>query len=259
MFAVTVCHCQAQTVRWKFERQVVDQQGVPLTNATVEVSGHERSLTSLYAQKDRILHTDKKGMFAIDRRAETLCVTITNAGFVHKRLILVSGLVDVNAFPPTGKIVLTRARPLPRLDDLDKLGSETLEVNNFKHGSTVWISFRPERVHTAPDANALIRVERGTNGFRITCQAGTQGKAVRCEPGLDVETWRSSNAFADETGMSTEFMCIGNDTCGFLLKTSGYWVLGMLGGDSRYGNEDVAVSYTLSRDNVFGTEDMDED
>src|SRR5882762_7047780 len=35
--AMTFC-CAGQTVRWKFERQVVDQQGLPVTNATVEVS-----------------------------------------------------------------------------------------------------------------------------------------------------------------------------------------------------------------------------
>src|SRR5262245_48984638 len=88
VLAVTVGYCPAQTVRWKFEREVVDQQGLPITNATVEVSGHGRSLTSLNAQQDRVLHTDRKGMFAIDTRAESLYMTITNAGFVRKRLDL---------------------------------------------------------------------------------------------------------------------------------------------------------------------------
>ena len=263
--AITVC-CDGQTVRWKFERQVVDQQGVPITNAMVEVSGHGRSLTSLYAQTDRVLHTDRKGMFAVDTRAQTLFVTITNAGFVRKRLDLDPAMVDPQGFPSSGKVVLTRAKRLPRPDHLDKIEPEALEINNFKQGSAVWIEFRPGRVQTVPDAKALIRVERGTNSFRIACQPGTQGKPLVYDAGLYAPTWKSSNAFVDESGLTTEFLCptrpqlsYGNDTVAFVLKTRGYWVIGTLSVDRGIGCEDFWISYNLSRDNVFVNESRDTD
>ncbi len=266
VFAVTVCCCQAQTVRWKFERRVVDQQRSPITNATVEVSGHGRSLTSLNAQQDRVLHTDKKGMFAIDTRAQSLYVTITNAGFVRKQLYLDPAVVAPNGFPASGDIVLTRARKLPRPDHLDKIELATLEINNFKPGSSAWIRFRPGRVQTAPDAGALVRIERGTNGFRIICQPGTQGKALVYDAGLWEPTWRSSNAFVDEGGLTTEFLCptrpqpsYGNDRAAFVLKTHGYWVLATLSALCGVGYEDFVVAYNLSRDNVFVNESRDTD
>ena len=201
------CYCGGQTVRWKFERQVVDQQGLPITNATVEVSGHGRTLTSLYAQQDRVLHTDKRGMFEIDTRAQTLFVTITNSGFVRKRLDLDVGFVDPQVFPSSDKIVLTRARPFPRPDRLDKIEPKPIEIGGFKQGSSVWVRFKPGRVQTVPDAKALIRIARGTNGFRISCEPGTQGKPLVYEAGLYMPTWLSSNAFVDEGGMTAEFLC----------------------------------------------------
>jgi len=162
--------------------------------------------------------------------------------------------------------VLTRARALPHPDHLDKLDPPGLEINNFKPGSAVWISFRPGRVQTVPDAKALIRVERGTNGFRITCQTGAQGKALVYEAGLWEPTWRSSNAFVDENGLTTEFLCPtgpqpshGNDTAAFVLKTRGCWVMATVSVSSRIRREDFWISYNLSRDNVFVNESRDTD
>ena len=266
VFAATVFCCYGRSVHWKFQRQVVDQQGAPITNATVEVSAHGRSPTRGYGQTEKILHTDKAGMFSVDTSWETCFVTVSKQGFVRKRLDLDPALVDPKGFPSSGRIVLSAARKLPRKDRLDKLETQPIDINDFKQGSAVWVSFRPGRVRSIPDEKTLIRVERSTNGFRITCQPGTQGKALQYEPGLDGSMWRASNAFVDEKGLASEFVCptppqpsYGNDTAAFVLKSREYWVIATLSMISPIRPEDFDIGYNLSKDNVFVNDSQDEE
>jgi hypothetical protein len=238
---------------WKFQRQVVDSQGQPLSNVAVQVSASRNSHYSgrFQGQITYTTNTAPDGSFAVDIRREFLDITITKPGFVSKEFQLHPRLIDPSVFPATGKIVLSPSPALPAADDLDKQESETLSVP-LAPGSQTAVSFLPAGV---PGNQPIVFAQPGTNCLLIKLAPGVSGQVLAREPGVEEDSWRASNAVLSLTNTSTvltlpyKFQLTSFDAAGsFVLKAPQYWVRVTV-----WPADDTNCSFgfDLSRDNAF--------
>ena len=233
---------------WKFQRQVTDAQGLPLSNTSVHINAYRNPHVWNRGEINYDIVTDTNGTFAVDVRRETVHLTITKPGFITKEFSLYPQAIPPDIFPPSGKIVLARSQPLPPLDDLDQQEFDGINVS-FAKAVKIGISFLPPG---APGSQPLVYIEPGTNCYIITCVEGVTAQVLPWEPGIR-EGWKESNAIISETNQVTSFVVSYHPRChdiaaSFVLKAPDYWVrVALAPTDDTF----CSLYFDLSRDNIF--------